>query len=96
MGIEMAMVRGLNIGSWYRTSDSRLFEVVAVDRKSIEIQYEDGALEELDLDSWLYLRPEPDDPPSSEKSLFDVTDDNDYEYDRHTLYDVLGNIEHEF
>lgn len=42
------------VGQWYRNEQGDVFEVVAheVDAGIVEIQYFDGAVEELDLDSW--------------------------------------------
>jgi hypothetical protein len=42
------------IGQWYRRVGGDIFEVVATDPGdgTIEIQYFDGAVEELDLDEW--------------------------------------------
>lgn len=43
------------IGNWYRNlEDTRLFEIVAMDEddKTIEIQYFEGEIEELDTDTW--------------------------------------------
>lgn len=41
------------VGRWYRTSGAT-FEVVAVDEDdgTIEVQYFDGTVEELDLEDW--------------------------------------------
>ena len=43
------------IGSWYRKRSGETFEVVAIDAKdrTIEIQYFDGAVEELELEDWV-------------------------------------------
>jgi len=43
-----------NIGSWYRLNGGDTFEVVAVDEDdgTIEIQYFDGTVEELDVEDW--------------------------------------------
>jgi hypothetical protein len=43
-----------NIGNWYRVSGGETFEVVAVDDDdgTIEIQYFDGTVEELDIEDW--------------------------------------------
>ena len=43
------------IGSWYRKRGGETFEVVAIDPKdrTIEIQYFDGAVEELELEDWV-------------------------------------------
>jgi hypothetical protein len=42
------------IGDWYRMNSGQLFEVVAVDDDdgTIEIQYFDGAVEEMDVEDW--------------------------------------------
>ena len=42
------------IGEWYRLSGGELFEVVAFDDDdgTIEIQYFDGTVEEMDVDDW--------------------------------------------
>ena len=43
-----------DIGNWYRLTGGDLFEVVAVDNDdgTIEIQYFDGAIEEMDVEDW--------------------------------------------
>lgn len=42
------------IGDWYRLRGGELFEVVAVDESdgTIEVQYFDGTLEEMEFDDW--------------------------------------------
>jgi hypothetical protein len=42
------------IGDWYRSNGGQLFEVVAVDDDdgTIEIQYFDGTVEEMDVEDW--------------------------------------------
>ena len=42
------------IGDWYRLQGGELFEVVAVDDDdgTIELQYFDGTVEEMDVDDW--------------------------------------------
>lgn len=40
------------VGQWYRDVDDRIFEVVASDEESIEIQFYDGDVEELEMDIW--------------------------------------------
>lgn len=42
------------IGDWYRSNGGELFEVVAVDDDdgTIDIQYFDGTVEEMDLEDW--------------------------------------------
>ena len=43
-----------NIGAWYRLRSGALFEVVALDddEGTIEIQYFDGTVEEMDREDW--------------------------------------------
>ena len=42
------------IGDWYRLNGGALFEVVALDEDdgTIEIQYFDGTVEEMDVEDW--------------------------------------------
>ena len=42
------------IGDWYRMNGGALFEVVALDDDdgTIEIQYFDGTVEEMDIEDW--------------------------------------------
>jgi hypothetical protein len=42
------------IGDWYRLNGGALFEVVALDDDdgTVEIQYFDGTLEEMDIEDW--------------------------------------------
>lgn len=45
------------IGSWYRRPSGQLFEVVAVDDddETIELQFFDGTIDEVDRDTWSKL-----------------------------------------
>ena len=42
------------IGHWYRSPNGNLFEVVAVDEKdaTVELQFFDGTIDEVDLETW--------------------------------------------
>ena len=42
------------VGQWYRGGTNELFEVVAIDDEdeTIEIQYFDGTVEEMDVEDW--------------------------------------------
>lgn len=42
------------IGHWYRRTNGSLFEVVAVDEDdaTVELQFFDGTLDEIDLENW--------------------------------------------
>jgi len=43
-----------SIGDWYRLSGGELFEVVAIDddEGTVDIQYFDGTVEEMDREDW--------------------------------------------
>ena len=45
------------VGNWYRRSDRRVFEVVAldIDASNVDIQYFDGTIGELELEDWHQL-----------------------------------------
>ncbi len=76
---------------WYKSNNGDIFEVVALDDKddSIEIQYLDGALEELDEDSWLSLHPKVIDPPH--ESLAEDYEGAEGEQDYNDIVDLEGN-----
>ena len=42
------------IGGWYRRTNGSLFEIVAFDEQAntIELQYFDGTLDEVDMETW--------------------------------------------
>lgn len=73
------------IGAWYRLDGGESFEVVACDTDdgTIEIQYFDGTIEELDLEDWEAhseeQRLEEVEPPEDWSGSVDV--DNDMERD---------------
>ena len=57
--LTMQSYTDLNIGAWYKRPDlKKIFEIVAIDQDEdcIEIQYFDGEIEELDLDTWNELQ----------------------------------------
>ena len=45
------------VGRWYRRTNGQLFEVVAVDEDdgTIELQFFDGTIDEVDVDTWSRL-----------------------------------------
>ena len=76
------------VGQWYRNDAGALFEVVATDKEEgiVEIQYFDGAIEELDMDSWFAQMVQPEAEPEDWSGPFDdlVADDfGDTEQVRH-------------
>lgn len=48
------MSQAPRIGDWYQAVNGDRFEIVALDEDeaTLEIQHYDGAVEELDFDSW--------------------------------------------
>ena len=62
------------IGSWYRNTGGDIFEVVAIDAddRTIEIQYFDGAVEELDLEDWVEDQIEATEAPEDWTGSVDV------------------------
>jgi len=72
------------IGNWYRNQETgNDFEVVALDEdaQTIEIQYFDGELEELDLDAWYELPIESIEVPEDWSGPFDEMEPDDLGYD---------------
>lgn len=79
------------VGNWYRLENGELFEVVAVDEddSTVEIQYFDGTIEELDFDSWEEMEIEEAEAPEDwsgsvdvdEKDLEELTDQPNEDFD---------------
>ena len=65
------------IGNWYRQTNGDIFEVVAVDASdaTVEIQYFDGTIEELDFENWEQMEIEETEPPEDWSGSVDVDDD---------------------
>lgn len=65
------------IGNWYRHENGETFEVVAMDPDdaTVEIQYFDGTIEEIDVDSWEQMEIEEAQPPEDWTGSVDVDDD---------------------
>lgn len=81
-----------SVDVWYRTSGGDIFEVVAIDphEDAIEIQYLDGALEELDADTWQSMDPKVTEPPH-EAMTGEYEEDIGSEEDYHDLVDLDSN-----
>ena len=62
------------IGEWYQSTDGLDFEVVAIDgdERTIEIQYFDGAIEELDFSSWAQMPLQAVQPPEDWSGSVDM------------------------
>jgi len=72
------------IGEWYRRPDGDSFEVVAIDPddRTIEIQYFDGTIEEIELDDWLEDSIMATEPPEDWTGSVDVEpEDTENEYE---------------
>lgn len=68
------------VGDWYKTQEGDSFEVIAVDadEEVVEIQYFDGAVEELDLESWYAMELKPREPPEDWSGPFDDLERDDF------------------
>ncbi len=66
------------IGDWYRTVTGDNFEIVArdADDETLEIQYFDGTIEELDMDTWYELNIEAIEPPEDWSGSLDIVRDD--------------------
>lgn len=62
------------IGDWYKNQAGDTFEVVAYDEgdETIEIQYFDGAVEEIDMDTWIEEAFEQVEPPEDWSGSYDI------------------------
>jgi len=72
------------IGQWYRRAGGDSFEVVAIDPddRTIEIQYFDGTIEELELDDWMEDEILSTEPPEDWTGSVDVEpEDTENEYE---------------
>lgn len=69
------------IDHWYQDSDDRTFKVIALDDDdAIEIQYFDGAIEEIDTDTWIAMEVEGIEPPEDWSGPFDDLDQEDIDF----------------
>ncbi len=75
-------------GKWYKSlDDEEVFQVLSIDEDSelIELQYEDGDVEEIDYETWheldLDLTEEPEGWSGSEDEVEDDEDDDDWDDD---------------
>lgn len=66
-------LREFSIGDWYQAEDQS-FEIVGLDVKAeiVLVQYYDGALDEIDFDSWGELNARPTAPPENLSGALDA------------------------
>jgi hypothetical protein len=72
------------VGNWYKNlEDESEFEVVAVDddAQTVQIQYFDGEVEEIDLDSWYELALEAIAEPEDWSGAYDEMEADDLGYE---------------
>jgi len=72
------------IGEWFRRAGGDSFEVVAIDRDdhTIEIQYFDGTVEEIELEEWREAEMETCEAPEDWTGSLDVEpEDTENEYE---------------
>jgi hypothetical protein len=81
-----------SIDVWYKTATGDIFEVVAIDshEDTIEIQYLDGTVEELDTDTWQSVEPKVINPPHDAMEA-DYEEQGGYDEDYHDLVDLDSN-----
>lgn len=71
------------VGNWYKDLETQSeFEIVAVDEdaQTVEIQYFEGEVEELDWDTWREMVLMPIDPPEDWSGPFDDLEQDDLGY----------------
>ena len=62
------------LGDWYQSINGDKFEIVALDDDvaTMEIQHFDGAIEEVDFDSWNEMEIIPIEPPEDWSGSLDI------------------------
>lgn len=71
----MAVQPSPQIGDWYKSPVGDAFEIVASDDDddTLELQYFDGTIEELDRETWETLHPQPVEPPEDWSGSMDIS-----------------------
>lgn len=66
-------LRDVSVGDWYAVEEES-FEIVGIDVKAeiVLVQYYDGALDEIDFDSWIELNARPTAPPENLSGALDA------------------------
>jgi len=70
----MTLDHTVRIGDWFKNTNGDSFEVVARDEsdETIELQYFDGTIEELDRETWEEMHPDPIEPPEDWTGSMDL------------------------
>ncbi len=72
------------VGSWYQDAEEDLvFEVVAVDEHAatVEVQYLDGEVSEIDFDTWRQLLLLPAEAPEDWRSSYELSEEDSHDAD---------------
>lgn len=79
------------VGRWFRRANRAVFEVVAIDEEdgTVEIQYFDGTLAEVDLENWDSLLIERVAEPEDWSGAMDVAPED-------TIHDHDGQLPHDW
>jgi len=64
------------VGQWYEDGEGNTFEVVALDRDCVEVQFYDGTVEEYDRDTWYEMELQIAEPPEDWAGSLDVQRDD--------------------
>jgi len=92
----MRTTGGARIGNWYQRADGRFFRIVSLDSadKTVDVQYSDGDVEELELEYWYDLEPRPADNPDYPADLRGICQEESATGgDRYNLTDLLGRLD---
>jgi len=70
------------IGNWYRAPNQQIFEVVALDEaeKLVEIQFYEGDIDEMDMETWNSMEIENAAPPEDWSGAYDDEDNDEFDY----------------
>lgn len=79
----MSLEPAPRVGDWYTNSSGDSFEIVAQDEEdeTLELQYYDGTLEELDREAWESMRPQLIDPPEDWSGPMDLAREDMQDFD---------------
>jgi len=66
------------LGDWYKSINNDRFEIVALDddAATMEVQFFDGAIEEIDFDTWDEMEIVPIEPPEDWSGSMDLEKDD--------------------
>ncbi len=82
-----------SVDMWYQNDDGEMFKVIAFDEddETAEIQYFDGSIEEVDLDTWRTLELSDIDAPEDWSGPFDDLEPDDIDNASEIHHNVSNN-----